>query len=52
MDANVRAIVCSGYSTDPAVVDWSKHGFSGAIGKPFRAEDLVAVINTVVGPQD
>lgn len=52
LDANVRAIVCSGYSSDPAIVDWSKHGFSGAIVKPFRAEDLAAVVKTVVDRPD
>jgi len=50
VDASVRAIVCSGYSSDPIVVDWPKYGFAGAILKPFRAEELVRVVKAVVPP--
>ncbi len=52
LDAGVKAIVCSGHSSDPAIVDWARHGFAGAVVKPFRAEDLVNVVKKVVGTQN
>jgi len=37
---DLRAVVCSGYSTDPVVVDHRAHGFSGVVSKPFTASEL------------
>ena len=39
-----KAIVSSGYSTDPAVVNFREHGFVGVISKPFKIEDLSSVL--------
>lgn len=40
IDPRVRALVSSGYSTAPAVVDAAAHGFQGVVTKPFTIEDL------------
>lgn len=49
LDPNVRAIVSSGYSTDPAVTNFQEYGFKGVISKPFKIEELGDVLKRVVG---
>jgi CheY-like chemotaxis protein len=48
LDPNVRAIVTSGYSDDPAIMHYKKHGFAGRIEKPYRAEDVGTVLNQIL----
>ena len=40
LDPKAKAIVASGYSTDPIMANYRKNGFVGAVGKPFRLDDL------------
>ena len=40
MDPDVKAIVSSGYSDDPAIVHFREHGFSDSLPKPFMMKDL------------
>ncbi len=35
-----KALVTSGYRCDPVMSDFGRHGFSGAIPKPFTIEEL------------
>jgi|GEM_PF-1447384 len=48
IDPAVRAIVASGYSNDPVMSDYKKHGFSGVVAKPFRIEELVEMLREVI----
>jgi PAS domain S-box-containing protein len=48
IDPNVKAIVSSGYSSDPVMSSYRSHGFSGVIAKPFRAGDLSSVLRQVL----
>lgn len=48
IDPAVKAIVTSGYSNDPVMSDYKKHGFSGVITKPFRIEELVQTLREVI----
>lgn len=41
MDPAVKAIVSSGYSNDPVMANYRKHGFRGIVPKPYQAESLV-----------
>ncbi|MFC1718514.1 PAS domain S-box protein [Candidatus Poribacteria bacterium] len=47
IDPNVKAIVSSGYSTDPIMSNFREHGFQGVIVKPYKIMDLSAVLHRV-----
>jgi len=49
LDPDVRAIVSSGYSTDPVMADYRHHGFRGVAAKPYSAADLARTIEEVMG---
>ncbi len=48
IDGRARAIVASGYSTDPVMAHFSQYGFSGRVVKPFSMDDLKKVIEQVM----
>ncbi len=47
----LKAIVSSGYSTDPVMAEPVRHGFDAAVAKPYRLEELgktlYALLNTI-----
>jgi CheY-like chemotaxis protein len=43
-DPNVKAVVSTGYSSDPAVLDFAGYGFSGKLTKPYKINDLKNVL--------
>jgi CheY-like chemotaxis protein len=49
LEPAVRAIVSSGYSNDPVMANYVQYGFSGAVSKPFRVEEMAAVVARVLG---
>ncbi|HQG31650.1 MAG TPA: response regulator [Deltaproteobacteria bacterium] len=49
IDPNVKAIVSSGYSTDPAVTNFREYGFKAVISKPFKIEELGDILKQVIG---
>lgn len=49
IDPTVKAIVSSGYSDDPIMAECRKYGFTAAIPKPYRLNDLVTVITQIIG---
>jgi PAS domain S-box-containing protein len=48
-DRGVKAIVSSGYSSDPVLANYRIHGFRGVVPKPYRFADLARTIRTVLG---
>ena len=48
IDPDAKVIVSSGYSYDPAMVDYRDYGFSGAIGKPYSIPDLDRILADVI----
>ncbi len=48
MDPNVRAIVSSGYSTDPIMADYKTYGFKGIVPKPYTVQDLSQILHQVM----
>lgn len=49
MDSSVNAIASSGYSDNPIMSEFEDHFFSAAIAKPYKIEDLKAVIDKTIG---
>lgn len=45
MDPRAKAIVASGYSDDPIMANYRQYGFSAALHKPYRIDDLIATID-------
>jgi len=52
VDPKARAIVASGYSNDPVMANFKDHGFRKVISKPFKFEELIAVIAGVLAEKD
>ncbi len=52
IDPEVKAIVSSGYSNDPVMASYKKHGFSGMVAKPYTARDLSNALKRVLAPND
>lgn len=48
IDPDVKAIVSSGYSTDPIMSHYKKYGFKGVVAKPFIIEELQEVLRRVL----
>jgi CheY-like chemotaxis protein len=49
IDPGVRAIVMSGYASDPVLLNHERHGFKGALAKPFDLVELREVLAKVMG---
>lgn len=43
----VKCIVASGYSNDPVLANYAKHGFAGSLKKPFDVETLREALKAV-----
>ena len=48
IDPAAKVIVSSGYSFDPAMLDYRNYGFRAALGKPFTIPDLSRVLKDLV----
>lgn len=48
IDPSAILIVSSGYSNDAAMADYSDHGFSGQVMKPYTMERLSEELNRVL----
>ncbi len=48
IDADVTAIVSSGYSTDPIMSEPEQHGFRGVMAKPYRLEEVSRVLRSLL----
>ncbi len=49
VDPDIKAIVSSGYSTDPVMALPDEYGFKGVVSKPYYATDLYEVLQKVLG---
>ncbi len=48
IDPNVKAIVSSGYATDPIMSEYRKHGFSAAVTKPYSVAQLEKILHDLL----
>jgi len=44
IDPKIKAIVSSGYSEDPVMSEYKKHGFNAIVNKPYQYEELVEAV--------
>ncbi|MGQ0720538.1 MAG: two-component regulator propeller domain-containing protein [Candidatus Eiseniibacteriota bacterium] len=51
VDPLIRAVVVSGYSSDPAMERYEDFGFLGCLGKPFAADDLARVLDRALAAE-
>jgi len=47
-DPAVRAVVMSGYASDPVCMDPRAHGFRGVLSKPYRVSELGRIIQAAL----
>lgn len=52
IDPDITAIVASGYSNDPVMADYQDYGFKGRLGKPFKMEELKALLRKFLNNSD
>jgi PAS domain S-box-containing protein len=48
-DPAVKAILVSGYSSDPAMTEFGRYGFAAVLAKPFSVHELSMTIDFVLG---
>ncbi len=44
LDPKARVLVSSGYSNDPVLAEYRRHGFQGRIAKPYRMDELAKAV--------
>ena len=49
IDPGVKAVVSSGYSSDPVLANFRAHGFVAVIAKPYEANELSRVLREILG---
>ncbi|HSG98778.1 MAG TPA: PAS domain-containing protein, partial [candidate division Zixibacteria bacterium] len=45
IDPSVRAIVSSGYSSDPVMANYERYGFCDLVSKPFHVQELAEAVS-------
>ena len=48
IDPEIKAIVSSGYSTDPIMSDYRHYGFKGIVAKPYNALELSRAVHKLL----
>jgi two-component system cell cycle sensor histidine kinase/response regulator CckA len=48
IDPAATVLISSGYSRDPLVTDYARHGFRGALPKPYTLEELSAALRSAL----
>ncbi len=52
INPEVKAVVSSGYATNPIMARYADFGFKGVVIKPFSAEELSMVLSRALGAED
>jgi len=50
LDPNVKAILSSGYSHEPVILNYKEFGIAAIAPKPYRVSELFAAVEQVLGP--
>jgi PAS domain S-box-containing protein len=52
IDPAVKAIVSSGYSSDPIMANFKQYGFVGVVSKPYTIKTLSETVNTILSEKN
>jgi CheY-like chemotaxis protein len=52
IDPHIKAIVSSGYSTDPIMANFRHYGFCGVVVKPYNMTELSTVLHRVIAGEE
>jgi CheY-like chemotaxis protein len=52
LDPSVKAIVSSGYTSEPMMTDPKKFGLAGVLAKPYRIADIKTLLETIIPKKD
>jgi CheY-like chemotaxis protein len=47
-DPSVKVVLSSGYTEDPMMTDYAKHGLAGILAKPYRISDIKALLEMMI----
>lgn len=47
-DPEVKAVVSTGFSNDPVVLEFASYGFSGKLTKPYKINDLKNILELLI----
>jgi len=48
INPDIKAIVSSGYSTDPVMANYRRYGFSAVLSKPFRPQEMSWILKELL----
>ena len=48
LDPRVRAVVSSGYSSDPVLANYREHGFAAMVAKPYEVGEIARVLREML----
>ncbi|MFQ5329337.1 MAG: response regulator [Thermodesulfobacteriota bacterium] len=48
IDHDVKAIVSSGYSSDPIMANFTEYGFSGVLTKPYKISEMSKLVKEII----
>lgn len=48
LDPGVKAIVSSGFTGDPCVMDYASFGFTGILAKPYKINDMKVLLEELI----
>jgi CheY-like chemotaxis protein len=48
LDPSVKAVVSSGYTSDPCVQDFAGSGFAGKLSKPYKINDMKSLLEQLI----
>ena len=52
IDPDVKAIVSSGYSSDPIMAHFRQYGFSGVVSKPYTIRTLSETVSSILSDKE